>query len=352
MDGLKFDQIVGSTVSSQGISLEKRACPDQYVGTLSEIVGQPQFPLRVAADQRTKQPCLIMVLESPHVDEFIDEPGPAKGFTGDMIRNFLPEAISLPDVDGFGLVLVNAIQHQCSLGTSTTTYRDKIFRAVWAQGGEGDFAARLQSVVKSGDIVMNCCTKGNDFDLNTPLRSLVEASIRAHLPDVQAIRRMHPASWRTKSWRGVAWRYPTESKDRSNTNVVTPVSRQEPEMENKSLEEQITLLKNLGKNDHGAFNSETAKADRENSIALLSAPESLVTVKENEMFRGSSCTVLVMGDGSQRHMKTSTFDPDGAVTQKAKTLVGSRIRTTCWDPKASPGRWSSLGYFRNIYSTE
>jgi hypothetical protein len=67
---------------------------------------------------------------------------------------------------------------------------------------------------------------------------------------------------------------------------------------------------------------------------------------------GSSCTVLVMGDGSQRHMKTSTFDPDGSITTKAKSLVGSRIRTTCWDPKGSPGRWSSQGYFRNIYAAE
>ena len=75
-------------------------------------------------------------------------------------------------------------------------------------------------------------------------------------------------------------------------------------------------------------------------------------IKENQIVRGSACTVLVMGDGSQRHMKTSTFDPDGAITQKAKTLVGSKIRTTCWDPKGSPGRWSSQGYFRNVYSAE
>ncbi len=352
MEDLKFDQIVSSTVSLRGISFDKRTCPDQYLGTLTEIVGQPQFPLRMPANQRAKQPCLIMVLESPHVDEFIDEPGPAKGFTGDMIRDFLPEAISLQDVGGFGLVLINAIQHQCSLGTSTTVYRDKIFRAVWAQGGQEDFVARLQSVVKSGDIVMNCCTKGNDFELNTPLRSLVEASIRAHLPDVQAIRRMHPASWRTKSWRGVAWRYPTESKDRSDANVETPVSRQELEIEDKNLAEQVKVLKNLAANDHAAFRSETENANRENSTASLSAPDTLVMVKEHEMVRGSSCTVLVMSDGNQRHMKTSTFDPDGAITQKAKTLVGSKIRTTCWDPKRNPGRWSSQGYFRNIYKAE
>lgn len=352
MKELNFEQIVSNTVSLAGHSFDGRACPDQYLGPLSAIIGKPQFPFRVTAEQRTRQPCLVMILESPHIDEFIGDPGPAKGFTGDMIRNFLHEAINLQDVDGFGLVLINAIQHQCSLGISTAEHRDKIFRSVWAQGGQENFVARLRSVLRSGDVVMNCCTKGNDFELNTPLRSLVEASMRLHFPEVQTIRRMHPASWRTKSWRGVAWRYSTEIKDDSEVKTESQPTAKELEMRNKDLEAQINLLKKLTANDHAAFKSEAETAEREESVAMLSDPDALVKIKENEMVRGSSCTVLVMGDGSQRHMKTSTFDPDGSITKKAKTLVGSRIRTTCWDPKGSPGRWSSQGYFRNIYAAE
>jgi hypothetical protein len=352
MEELNYEQIVGNTVSLAGHSYDVRACPDQYLGPLSEIIGKPQFPLRVTAEQRTGQPFLVMILESPHVDEFIGELGPAKGFTGDMIRSFLQEAINLQDVDGFGLVLVNAIQHQCSLGISTSEHRDKIFRAVWAQGGQENFVSRLRSVLRPGDVVMNCCTKGNDFELNTPLRSLVEASMRHHFPEIQTIRRMHPASWRTKSLRGVAWRYSIEPKNDIDTKTESPPTAEQLEARNKDLAAQLVSLKKLAAKDHAAFKSEAETAERERSLATLSAPDALVTIKENEMVRGSSCTVLVMGDGSQRHMKTSTFDPDGSITAKAKSLVGSRIRTTCWDPKDCPGRWSSQGYFRNVYAAE
>ena len=199
---------------------------------------------------------------------------------------------------------------------------------------------------------MNCCTKGNDFELNTPLRSLVEASIRTHFPNVQTIRRMHPASWRTKSWRGVAWRYSKETNDDSDAQTESQLTVDELEARSKALEAQILLLKKIAANEQATFKSEIETAESEKSVATLSEPDALVSIKENQIVRGSTCTVLVMGDGSQRHMKTSTFDPDGAITQKAKTLVGSRVRTTCWDPKGSPGRWSSQGYFRNIYSAE
>lgn len=352
MEELNFEQIVGNTVPLARHSFDVRACPDQYLGPLSEIIGKPQFPMRVTSEKRTGLPFLVMILESPHVDEFIGDPGPAKGFTGDMIRSFLQEAINPQDVDGFGLVLVNAIQHQCSLGISTSEHRDKIFRAVWAQGGQENFVSRLRSVLRPGDVVMNCCTKGNDFELNTPLRSLVEASMRQHFPEIQTIRRMHPASWRTKSLRGVPWRYSIEPKNDIDTKTESPPTAEQLEARNKDLAVQLVSLKKLAATDHATFKSEAETAERERSLATLSAPDALVTIKENEMVRGSSCTVLVMGDGSQRHMKTSTFDPDGSITTKAKSLVGSRIRTTCWDPKDSPGRWSSQGYFRNIYSAE
>ena len=352
MAALNFEQIVDNTVLGTKRSFDARVCPDQYLGQLSEIIGKPQFPLRVTAEQRTEQPCLVMILESPHVDEFIGDPGPAKGFTGDMIRNFLQEAINLQDVDGFGLVLVNAIQHQCSLGMSTSEHRDKIFRAVWAQDGQENFLSRLRSVLRPGDVVMNCCTKGNDFELNTPLRSLVETSLRHHFPEIQTIRRMHPASWRTKSWRNSSWRYSTDSQEDRVAQSESQRKANELGLRNKDLEAQIQLSKKLAAKDHATFKTETETAENEKSVAILSEPDALVSIKENQIVRGSACTVLVMGDGSQRHMKTSTFDPNGAITQKAKTLVGSRIRTTCWDPKGSPGRWSSQGYFRNIYVAE
>lgn len=349
MQDLNFEQIVERTIPYYGNPLEKRLCPDQYLGKLNEIIGRTSFPLRVATSERIEQPCIVMVLESPHVDEFIGTAGPAKGFTGDMIRNHLAEALRDLNLEGFGLILINAIQHQCSLGTDTSLYRDLIFRAVWAAGGREDFCSRLQSVVRPGDILMNCCTKGNDFETNVPLRSLVEASIGAMLPSITSIRRMHPASWRNESFRGVEWRHQTPLAGKKNTPDTAQTLRHPPSTVSNN-EGNVYWLKD--KMDDAKFFDESVQADAEKSTALLSAPDTLVLVKEKQIVRGSSCTVLVMSDGSQRHMKTSTFDTDGAITQKAKTLVGTRIRTSCWDPKGNPGRWSSQGYFRNIYEAK
>ncbi len=351
MEEFNFEKMVSSTVSLAGRSFDVRACPDQYLGQLSEIMGKPQFPFRLNASQRTEHPCVVMVLESPHKDEFIGDPGPAKGFTGDMIRNFLHEALSQHNVGGFGLVLVNAIQHQCSLGISTSEHRDKIFRAVWGQGGQENFVTRLRSVLRSGDIVMNCCTKGNDFELNTPLRSLVEASIRLHLPEIQTIRRMHPASWRTKSWRGLTWRDSNETNNTFEAKAQNQSSVIVLTTKNSDPESERNLMRELSATAHAGFNSDEASAEQENNVAVLSDPDDLVGVKENQMIHGSSCTVLVMGDGSKRHMKTSTFDIDGKITEKAKKLIGTKVRTSCWDPKNAPGKWSRHGYFKNIYAT-
>jgi hypothetical protein len=146
-------------------------------------------------------------LESPHIDEFIDTPGPAKGFTGEMIRKHLSEAYDLTGWLEYGLILLNAIQFQCSLGSNTAVYRDRIFRATWIQGGRENFQSRLQASYRLGDQIMNCCTKGNDFEINPPLRSLVENAIRQVNPTIQTIKRMHPAAWRDPAWRGKAWRH-------------------------------------------------------------------------------------------------------------------------------------------------
>jgi hypothetical protein len=159
---------------------------------------------------------------------------------------------------------------------------------------------------------------------------------------------MHPASWRNENFRGVEWCYQPPGDEK---NVTANAQRIGQSLTNISNNEgNVYWLKD--KVDEAKLLDESASAYAEENTALLSTPDTLVMVKEKQMVRGSSCTVLVMGDGSQRHMKTSTFDPDGAITQKAKTLVGIKIRTSCWDPKKNPGRWSSQGYFRNIYAAK
>lgn len=184
-----------------------RACPDQYLGNLAESIGNTKFPMRKTASERSNRPCLILILESPHIDEFQGELGPAKGFTGKMIRQYLPDALGHAVIKDMGLVLLNAVQYQCSLGSNTIVYRDRIFRATWNQGGRENFIARLKSVLMPEDLVMNCCTKGNDFEVNVPLRSLVECAVREVFPQAKTMRRMHPASWKNQAYRIAEWRY-------------------------------------------------------------------------------------------------------------------------------------------------
>ena len=198
--------MVNEAVSLQGRPVESRECPDQYLGLIGSLLGKSAFPMRVPAQGRPEQVCVLMVLESPHVDEFADELGPAKGATGELIRQHLAESLDLHGLAGYGLVLVNAIQHQCSLGANTVVYRDRLFRAVWSNGGEADFRNRIVGIFRPGDVLLNCCTKGNDFEIYPPLRNLVEAALRAALPNVQSVRRMHPVSWRDANWRTKQWR--------------------------------------------------------------------------------------------------------------------------------------------------
>ena len=64
-------------------NLEKRTCPDQYVGLMSEIkVGDRGFGSRKDPMCRPEEKAVILVLESPHIEEFKGERGPAKGTTG------------------------------------------------------------------------------------------------------------------------------------------------------------------------------------------------------------------------------------------------------------------------------
>jgi len=67
------------------------------------------------------------------------------------------------------------------------------------------------------------------------------------------------------------------------------------------------------------------------------------------MYRGSINTILTFGNGSQQTIKVKTFDKDLKVTKKAKSLIDCKVKTTSWDPVNSPGKWSSQGYFRQIY---
>lgn len=124
------------------------------------------------------------------------------------------------------------------------------------------------------------------------------------------------------------------------------------EVERSIHQKKISDLEARIKEDEARYQMESLAAQKDSSVATLSSSDKLVAVKESIIVRGSACTVLVFEDGTERHMKTSTFDREGLITKKAKELVGSRVKTSCWDPVGSPGKWSRQGYFRNVYEAK
>lgn len=206
---LDFPAIASRHRSPSVEKFEARACPDQYVGLISEIEAKGTFAQRMPSSERPPGvACVLLVLESPHTAEFDAAPAPAKGSTGANIVRFLREVPGLHDKDCFGLVLVNAIQFQCSLGRRTSEVRDNVFLDVWSNGGRPDFEARLRTLYRTGDCVVNCCTRGASVAIPHPLRVYVQRAMESVLPaNTVVLRRNHPSFWHFRANRTREWQY-------------------------------------------------------------------------------------------------------------------------------------------------
>jgi len=185
--------------------LEERCCPDQFVGVISEIQSSG-FTRDSASKRPADLPCVLLILESPHTSEFDESPGPAKGPTGNNIVRYLHQVPGLQDKGDFGLLLVNAVQFQCSLGFPTSKFRDAVFLDVWSNDGRPDFERRFQTLYRDGDCVINCCTRGRARAASDHLRTHVQRALVDMLPAIpEILRRNHPSFWhflanRTREW--------------------------------------------------------------------------------------------------------------------------------------------------------
>ena len=113
---------------------------------------------------------IIVILESPHKDEF-DSYGYGlmplekdKSFTKKFVRLFSNSKelkVGLNRLTEYSVYLINAIQFQCSLGLQTAYYRDYIFLHYW-EDKYMDFESRLKSLLNNNTIaIVNLCTKGS-----------------------------------------------------------------------------------------------------------------------------------------------------------------------------------------------
>ena len=172
-----------------------RPCPDQCVGPVADVHGAPEFYRSDLIDASSEMR-VILVMESPHKAEFDNGSpvGPANGPTGFNIRKLLHKVLLSVghDSESSQLVLMNAVQYQCSLGEPTKNHRDAVFQKVWSLGGKEDFRERLSGVFSRvrGGIVINACTRGNTSE---PLRDMVKVVIDEVVGEHW--RTAHPFGW-------------------------------------------------------------------------------------------------------------------------------------------------------------
>lgn len=178
-------------------------CPDQFVGAVSkfgrELNTSELFCRRVPADSRSdsSRVAVIVILESPHIREFKKDGtaiGPLNNLnTQRSFRNMLTKACpavhELPDGE-LPVILVNAIQFQCSLAAKPKLFRTNVFLRLWAANAAVDLQTRLKRLVKHDDLLINACTKG---DSKPALCELVSETISTEWPNFKSA--PHPAWW-------------------------------------------------------------------------------------------------------------------------------------------------------------
>ena len=199
--------IVKSLGIQKPASLREGRCPDQYIGTLDELTENGEIKIRIEASRRPDRAGVIVVLESPHIEEFEGEPGPAGGPTGRLLSAYLKDVLGAGTTDDSPVILVNAVQLQCSLGMKPVHHRTRVFTAIWNKCGRDDFIRRMSMIARPNDIILCACTKGTKQkgDRTTDLRQVVYTAICEWSPQVQVVRSTHPASWARERNRRYEW---------------------------------------------------------------------------------------------------------------------------------------------------
>jgi hypothetical protein len=146
-----------------------------------------QFADRPAADalsEQPKAPVLLLLLESPHVDEYRFPAGKLKpvapaqgtspGSAGGAIQRYLYIVVGKLGLSAgsYRVVIANPVQYQCSLGhwygRLYPNIRDHVWMQIWSlEFIQREFVARLAAYAPA--VVLNCCTDA----LKARVRNLV-----------------------------------------------------------------------------------------------------------------------------------------------------------------------------------
>lgn len=182
-------------------------CPDMFVGLINLNHGKFYSILKPYRTlQKCDLPLIVMVLESPHKQEYSTKGfpiRPARGRTGENIKLNLVNHLKNKIPSGwYKILLVEAISYQCSNGKCLNNNgknkkrRDNLFRIMWLCGGMRFFEKRLLSYRPK--IIINSCTGGSDGMKSDAgalfLNSLVQKSINKICLDSQKFYSSHPSS--------------------------------------------------------------------------------------------------------------------------------------------------------------
>ena len=155
-------------------------CEDYLWGTMleGEVNCHPREEERTFdIKDLEKDNVLVIIAESPHKDEFsFDKQGSVLSFKSPLhrcdkrIKKHLENNLTTYGVKKLmcDVVLVNAIQYQCSFGLGLWGHpdnqkqRDEVFEWTWCnQPAEKDLRDRIAKIIsgKTSVIILNCCTK-------------------------------------------------------------------------------------------------------------------------------------------------------------------------------------------------
>lgn len=150
---------------------------------------------------------IILIMESPHKLEFQQSPPkPALGPTGkNIVKYFSDIKTEITNFEATHLLLMNAIQFQCSLGDSTKTLflnkpktlrLTKVFDTFWDNGGKQDFEKRLGNILKisPNSVILNACTLGERGLRKIKINDSIQ-NIKTSFPHVSTYVIGHPYSW-------------------------------------------------------------------------------------------------------------------------------------------------------------
>ena len=195
-----------------------KRCPDQIVASLQKRDGKfcwsekittkkQKFFKRIDIVQESNVPddnIILLILESPHKDEFAENNinGPAFGKTGININKYLKESLNkkaelqkvFPENAICKIIIMNAIQYACSLGLQLDVLKNSMLKKLWSENCiKENFLDRIKTILSATSekekrmVVINCCTK--------PIKKSVSLEIE-NLGIVKKIYEApHPRSW-------------------------------------------------------------------------------------------------------------------------------------------------------------